>query len=316
MKSRSAGQRRPVSNVPRPAITAHAIAPQKIPQRDGSLTWFEGRWHRGDIPLITVNSPGAWLGQSVFDGARAFGGVAPDLDKHCARVIASARAFGLEPPLSAPEIERLAWEGIAQFPAETALYIRPLIWAGSGFITPDSGSARFALTLEALPLPEFTGFTACLSSFRRPAAETAPTEAKAGCLYPNVARAQREAEERGFDTSVVRDLDDAVAEFATANLFIVSGGVVLTPVANGTFLNGITRQRIIHLLARAGIRISERRIAIEDVLAADEVFATGNYAKIKPCVQVERRSYPVGPITARARELYFEWARGQRPRQH
>jgi branched-chain amino acid aminotransferase len=262
---------------------------------------------------MSLRSPAAWLGQSVFDGARAFEGVIPDLAKHCARVLESARLFGLDPPVAAAEIERLAWEGLARFPAGTALYVRPLIWAGSGFITPDSDSAQFALTLEPLPLPPFTGFTACLSPFRRPAPETAPTDAKAGCLYPNVARMQSDAERRGFDSAVVLDLEDNVAEFATANLFIAHGSKVATPAANGTFLNGITRQRVIGLLLGEGLEVEERRIGFPEVLAADEVFSTGNYAKVMPCVRIDERQYEIGPVVRKARDLYFAWARTQRP---
>jgi len=275
-------------------------------------TWYEGRWHQGDIPVMTVQSPAAWLGHSVFDGARAFDGVAPDLDRHCARVMESARLFGLKPPVTAAEIERLAWEGMAKFPPGTTLYIRPLIWAGEGFVLPDPDSTRFALTLEPMELPGFAGFSACLSPFRRPATDMAPTEAKAGCLYPNVARAQADAEKRGFETAIMLDPSGNVAEFASANLFIAKDGAVVTPAINGTFLNGITRQRVLKLLGEAGYSVEERRVTFADVLAADEVFATGNYAKVKPCIRVDERNYQTGPVATKARELYFAWARAGR----
>jgi branched-chain amino acid aminotransferase len=284
--------------------TAPAVA-----ETQSAITWFDGRWHQGDIPVMTVHSPAAWLGASVFDGARAFDGVAPDLARHCARVIESARLFGLKPPTTAAELERLAWEGMAKFPASTALYIRPLIWASTGFVIPDANSARFALTLEPMALPPFSGFSACLSPYRRPATDMAPTEAKAGCLYPNVARAQADAERRGFDAAIVLDPAGNVAEFASANLFIAKDGVVSTPAANGTFLNGITRQRIAKLLGEAGHRVEERRVTFAEVLAADEVFATGNYAKVKPCTRVDDRHYQAGPVARQARELYWAWAK-------
>lgn len=273
------------------------------------ITWYEGKWHTGDVAVMTVHSPAAWLGASIFDGARAFDGVAPDLDRHCARAVASAKYLGMNPPVTAAEIERLAWEGMAKFPKSVPLYIRPLIWAHTGFVVPDADSARFALTLEPMALPPFTGFSACLSPFRRPATDMAPTEAKAGCLYPHVARAQAESERRGFETAVMLDPAGNVAEFASANLFVAKDGAVATPAINGTFLNGITRQRVLKLLAEAGYRVEERRVTYAEVLAADEVFATGNYAKVKPCTRVDDRHYQAGPVATKARELYFAWAR-------
>ena len=63
------------------------------------LTWYEGRWHDGNLPVMGAADHGTWQGTLVFDGARAFEGVTPDLDRHCARLIRSAEAMGLAPPL-------------------------------------------------------------------------------------------------------------------------------------------------------------------------------------------------------------------------
>ncbi len=171
--------------------------------------------------------------------------------------------------------------------------------------------AKFALVIEERPLPENKGFKACLSSFRRPSPESAPTEAKASCLYPNVARALREAVGRGFDNAVTLDMNGNVAEFATANLFMVKDGVAHTPVPNGTFLNGITRQRVIRLLRDSGVEVVERTLTWAEVLDADELFSTGNYAKVSSCKQVEDRPLQPGPIAKKARDLYFDFSRSQ-----
>ena len=136
----------------------------------------------------------------------------------------------------------------------------------------------------------------------------APTEAKAACLYPNVARCLREAQAKGFETAVVLDPNGNVAEFAYANLFAVKDGVVHTPVANGTFLNGITRQRVIALLRGDGVEVIERSIDFADVLAADELFGTGNYAKVAPYTRIEGPGPTSRPDGRRARELYFKFA--------
>ena len=135
----------------------------------------------------------------------------------------------------------------------------------------------------------------------------APTEAKASCLYPNVARGVNEANEKGFDTGVMIDPVGNVAEFSYANLFVTQDEAVHTPAINGTFLNGITRQRIIELLRKDGIEVNERSIALEELTTADELFATGNYAKVMPCTRYEERNLQPGPMYKRARELYFRF---------
>jgi branched-chain amino acid aminotransferase len=279
---------------------------------DEGVTFVDGQWQTGNPRILSARSHAVWLSSVVFDGARAFGGVAPDLERHCARVVTSALVLGLKPTITGAEIEELVWHGIRRFPADAELYICPMFFAEEGFVVPDAESTRFALSIYNSPLPSPTGFTACRSSYRRPAKDMAPTEAKASCLYPNIARIGREAQDKGFDTAVVQDPNGNVAEFAYTNLFVVKDGVVHTPAPNGTFLNGITRQRIIKLLRETGVEIVERAIDFAELLSADEVFATGNYAKVQPCIRIEDRDFRQGALYAKARELYFEFARSTR----
>ena len=138
--------------------------------------------------------------------------------------------------------------------------------------------------------------------------ELAPTDAKASCHYPNSSRAIIDARDRGFDNPVMRDALGHVAEFATANIWIVRDGVAITPVPNGSFLNGITRQRLIQLMRDDGIEVQERTVEAGELLEADEIFNSGNYGKVQPVIQYEDRRLQPGPIYRRARELYWDFA--------
>ena len=106
----------------------------------------------------------------------------------------------------------------------------------------------------------------------------------------------------------MRDANGNVAEFTTANIFIVKDGVTYTPVPNGTFLSGITRERVIKLLRADGQDVVEASIPPADLVAADEIFATGNYAKVQPITRYEDRDLQPGPVFRRARELYWDFA--------
>ena len=86
-----------------------------------------------------------------------------------------------------------------------------------------------------------------------------PTNAKAGCLYPNNGRAILEAKSRGFDNALVLDMLGNVAETGTSNIFMVKDGHIFTPAPNGTFLSGITRSRTIDVLARLWLPHHTRR---------------------------------------------------------
>ncbi len=272
------------------------------------LTYFKGQWAEGNTPLFGAMDHSVWLGSSVFDGARAVRGHMPDLRLHLKRVVQSAQQLGLDCPYTVDEMEVLVREGVARFPSDAELYIRPLVYAADGFLIPDADKSGFALTLFDAPMPAFTGFSACLSTLRRPDASMAPTDAKASALYANTTRALREAKARGYDNAVVVDSKGNVAEFASSNLFLVTAaGEVVTPVPNGTFLAGITRARVMALLEESGVKVVERAVEPAELDTAVEIFSTGNYGKVTPCVRYEGRTLEVGPIATLARDRYFAY---------
>ena len=283
-------------------------------EANDTWTFFKGEWHPGNVMIAGPRTHAFWLGSSVFDGARAFENTTPDLDLHCARVNRSARKMGLEPSLSDEEITAIARQGVAKFGDHAELYIRPMYWAeqdGPLAVAPLAESTQFCLCLYTAPMPTATSFSLTTSTFARPTQAQAPVDAKAGCLYPNGARVLRQAREAGFDNALVLDAIGNVAETATANIFMARDGEVFTPVPNGTFLDGITRQRVIKLLEEDGVRVNQTVLSTTDFREADEIWATGNYIKVMPCSRFEQRDLQPGPLAARARELYWDFAHTQ-----
>lgn len=281
-----------------------------------SATWtfFEGEWREGNVAIMGPRTHGAWLGSVVFDGARAYDGAAPDLDLHMARVNTSAELFGLKPVVAHETWMALAHEGIERFDPGAALYVRPMYWAdvgSGGGVKFDLESTRWCLCLYESPMPGDRPVAVTLSPFRRPTLECAPVDAKASCLYPNNARALHEAAARGFDNCLLRDMLGNIAELANANVFLVKDGVVFTPAPNGTFLNGITRQRVIKLLRAAGQPVVEATLTHADFVGADEIFSAGNYAKVGAVTRIEDRPLAPGPVFRRAAALYDDFAHGR-----
>jgi branched-chain amino acid aminotransferase len=275
-------------------------------------TYFNGEWHDGDAMIMRAADHGAWLGSSVFDGARYVQGLAPDLHAHCARVNRSAEALMLRPTVTAEDMVQIVHDGLKSYPKDAAVYIRPMYWGIHGDITaivPQQDETGFAICLEEIPMaPDSASATLGRTRFRRPLLEDAVVNAKAGCLYPNNARMLVDVRSRGFTNALVADAIGNVAETATANIFMVRDGVVLTPVPNGTFLSGITRARHITNLRADGVDVRESVLSFQDFEEADEVFMSGNMNKVTAVTGVEDKSYQVGPVTRRVRELYWDWA--------
>ena len=199
-----------------------------------AIYWHDGQWTTDNPKLLGPADHAFWMASMVFDGARAFRGLTPDLDLHCQRVVRSAEdadeaaaRLGSDPgPVPA---------GRRQVPEGTELYIKPMFYCADGFLLPDADRTQFVLHVFKVPMPGEQGFSACFSSFARSWSNMAPTDAKASCLYPNGQRAIRDAANRGFDNAIMLDGDGNIAEFATSNLWIAKNGVVSTPVDNGTF---------------------------------------------------------------------------------
>ncbi|MGO4738259.1 branched-chain amino acid aminotransferase [Bosea sp. 2KB_26] len=275
-------------------------------------SWFEGEWHEGNPGIMGPRTHASWLASTVFDGARYFEDKAPDLDKHAARVNRSANALGLKATMSAEEIIAKTYEGAKKFAPGTALYVKPMYWGeadGLSTIMADPESTKFCLCLFEAPMPvPSNGFSVTQGAYRRPTLETMPTDSKAGCLYPNNARVLRAAKAAGFDNALVLDMLGNVAETATSNIFMAKDGVVKTPVANGTFLNGITRQRVISLLRQDGITVEETSLRYSDFEQADEIFISGNYSKVMPVSRIDNTALQPGPLFRKARELYMDFA--------
>ncbi|WP_299878313.1 branched-chain amino acid aminotransferase [uncultured Sulfitobacter sp.] len=282
-------------------------------------TYYNGAWHDGDQMIMTAADHGAWLGTTVFDGARLFDGLAPDVEAHCARINRSARALMITPTVETEDMIEIVREGLKSYGKDQAVYIRPMYWALAGDelgIVPREGATGFAVCLEEIPMaPPEAATTLTRTRFRRPVLEDNVVNAKAGCLYPNNARMMVEARSKGFGNALVADAMGNVAESASANVFMVKDGEVFTPIPNGTFLAGITRARHMSNMAQDGIKVHETVLSFDDFHDADEVFLSGNMMKVTPVKAFDDTTYGVGdnqnPITRRVREMYWDWAASQ-----
>ncbi|MFK7836642.1 MAG: branched-chain amino acid aminotransferase [Sulfitobacter sp.] len=283
-------------------------------------TFFEGAWHDGDIKTMNAADHGAWLGTTVFDGARLFDGLSPDLEKHCARINRSAEALMITPTVNTEEMVATVREGLASYARDQPVYIRPMYWALEGDelgIVPRAGATGFAISLEEIPMaPPEASTTLTRTRFRRPVLEDNVVNAKAGCLYPNNARMMVEARSKGFGNALVADAMGNVAESASANVFMVKDGEVFTPIPNGTFLAGITRERHMINIVADGMKVHEAVLSFDDFHAADEVFLSGNMMKVTPVAAFDDTQYGIGPnanpVTRRVREMYWDWAASER----
>ncbi|TQS73439.1 branched-chain amino acid aminotransferase [Rhodobacteraceae bacterium] len=275
-------------------------------------TFYDGAWHDGDQMVMRAGDHGLWQGSNVFDGARLFDGLVPDLEGHCARLNRSAEALMITPTVDPDHMVDIVREGLRPYGNDRAVYIRPMYWCINGSelgVAPAPNSTGFAICLEEVAMPPAEAMTTLTTtSFRRPVLADNVCDAKAGCLYPNNARMLVEAQRKGFGNALVQDALGNVAETASANVWMVKDGEYFTPIANGTFLSGLTRKRHMLNLRADGYTVHEAVLTLDDFRTADEVFLTGNFSKVQGVSAFDDVSYAYGSYTRKARELYMDWA--------
>jgi len=117
-----------------------------------------------------------------------------------------------------------------------------------------------------------------------------------------------EAYDEGAETTVLTDGDGHVVEGPGFNLFVLRGGVLLTPRTG--VLEGITRRTVLEIADALGLPVEVRAVRTEELRDADEVFATSTAGGVVPVCRVEGRPVGAGVPGATTRlvhERYWQW---------
>jgi branched-chain amino acid aminotransferase len=285
--------------------------------RDGWI-WFDGKlvpWREAEVHVLTH---ALHYASSVFEGQRAYGGEIFRLTDHSERLKRSARLLDFEIPWSVEQIDAACREVLAASGLKDA-YMRPLAWRGSEQMGVSAQKAKIHLAIAVWPWPAYFGEDAVrrglrldISTWRRPAPYTAPTESKAAGLYMICTLARHQAQAKGYDDALMFDWRGQIAEATGANVFFLRDGTLHTPTPD-CFLNGITRQTVMELARRRGIAVVERAIWPEELESFSEFFLTGSAAEVTPVASAGPWNFQVGELTMQLRQDYLDLANRRLP---
>ncbi len=274
---------------------------KRFDKRIGQI-WFDGKFVNWKEAKIHILSHGLHYGSCVFEGARIYNGKIFKLKEHTDRLFESANILGFNLPYSKKIINDVSNLLIKKQKIKNG-YLRPFAWRGSEMMAISAQNTTIHVALAAWemstyfnPQLKLKGIKLQTAKWRRPAANTAPTQAKAAGLYMICTLSKHEAEKKGFHDSLMLDYRGRIAESTGANIFIVKKGIIYTPIAD-CFLNGITRKTVINLAKKNNIKIYEKILYPKDLLKAEEIFLTGTAVEITPVSQIDNKKYKVGPIT-------------------
>jgi len=283
-------------------------------QRDGSL-WFNGALVPWKDARIHVLTHGLHYGSCVFEGERIYGGTIYRLKEHTARLFKSAEILGMKIPYSEDAINA-ACIAAAEVQGVKDGYLRPVAWRGSEMMAVSAQHTRIHVAVACWPWPSYfspaeklKGIRLDISQWRRPAPDTAPTQAKAAGLYMICTMSKHAAEAKGYADALMFDYRGLVAEATGANVFFVQDGTLITPIPD-CFLNGITRQSVIAIARARKIPVVERHIKPEELSGFSECFLTGSAAEVTPVSEIGPYRFKPGAITETLMNAYADQVRG------
>jgi branched-chain amino acid aminotransferase len=287
-------------------------------QRDGSL-WLDGKivpWREAKVHVL---SHGLHFASCVFEGERMYSGRIYKLDEHTKRLFHSAEILGIKIPYTEEEINRACYEAAAVQSIVDG-YVRPVAFrAAQTMPTVSAQKAGVRVAIAVWPWPSYfdpaeklKGIRLDISQWRRPAPDTAPTQAKAAGLYMICTMSKHAAEAKGYADAMMFDYRGLVAEATGANMFFVKDGRLHTPTPD-CFLDGITRRSVIALAKQRQIPVHERQITREELETFEECFLTGTAAEVTPVSEIGPYRFKPGKISETLMNDYAEEVRRPAP---
>jgi branched-chain amino acid aminotransferase len=278
--------------------------------RDGAI-WFDGKmipWREAKTHVLTH---GLHYASCVFEGERMYAGRIYKLQEHTERLFKSAEIMGMNIPFTVEEINQgtiAACEALG----EAYSYVRPVVYRGSEMMSVAAQRSTIHVAIAAWPWASYfdpaekmKGIRLDISDWKRPAPDTAPTQAKASGLYMICTMSKHAAEAKGYHDAMMFDYRGYVAEATGANMFFVQDGKLHTPIAD-CFLNGITRQSIMALARARQIPVVERHITRDELADFTECFLTGSAAEVTPVSEIGPYTFTPGQISETLMTAYAE----------
>ncbi len=294
-----------------------------------ALAFFRGQVVPLSEAKVSVTTHALHYGTAVFEGIR--GNWNADQDKlyvfrmreHYERLIQGCRIMMLDIPYNVDDLCDITIDLLQRCGYKEDLYIRPLAYKSEERVAnlklQELGSD---FTLIVVPFGAYIevdgAIRCCTSSWRRVDDTIIPPRVKISGHYVNSILAKTEATLSGFDEAIMLTQDGDVSEGSGENLFLVSNGVIHTPLVADNNLTGITRDSAMRIATEElGLDIVERRIRRSELYLADEIFLTGTAAHVTPVGELDMRPIGeggVGPITQKINDMYVDIIAGNNPK--
>jgi branched-chain amino acid aminotransferase len=261
---------------------------------------------------VSVFDHGLLYGDGVFEGIRAYNGRVFKLKEHIDRLFYSAKAILLDIPMTHAEVMKSTVETIRANNLRDC-YIRLIVTRGIGTLGLNPRNCKkpsviiIAGKIQLYPQEYYQRGLDIVTVPTTRNLHSAVNPAIKSLNYLNNILAKIEANNAGVEEAIMLNAEGFVAECTGDNLFIIKNGALLTPPLSAGALYGITRQTVIELAERLGVKVSEPNLTRYDLFNADECFITGTAAEVVPVVKIDGRLIGDGKPGALTLKLIQEY---------
>ena len=259
------------------------------------------------MPLLTH---GLNYGGFIFEGIRVYNSSPFLLQEHIERLINSAKLTCLKIDSNAEKLTKIALEIIDRNNLRDA-YLRPMVFRGGEHIelSPQGGEVITAFVSWEWPSvfdreTTLNGLSMKLTGVQRVGKNSIPPQAKVAGAYVPAVIARQQALDSGFQDALLLDDEGYLADATAANVFLVSEGKIVTPICD-KFLSGITRKVVREIASQSGIVVEERKVRVEELFKAEEVFLSGTAYEIQRVRSIDGHEFTGGKLASLVRESYL-----------
>ena len=288
--------------------------------KENEFIWQNGSLVKWKDAKVHVLTHALHYGSSVFEGIRVYktdkGGTFFRLDDHLKRLYNSAKIYHINIPFTIEILKDACKEVVNRNNLNNGAYVRPVAFKGYGEMgVAGMMDAPAECAIAAWEWGTYLGDKAlengvdvCVSSWNRVAPNTIPTLAKAGGNYLSSSLITMEARKNGYSEGIALNTEGYVSEGAGENIFIALDGELYTPPLSSAILAGLTRDTVLKIADKLGLKVSQESIPREMLYIADEIFLTGTAVEITPVKSVD--GYQVGngqrgPMTKKVQDEFF-----------
>lgn len=285
------------------------------PRNADILVYIDGELLPRAQAKVSVFDSAVQGGDAVWEGLRVYNGRIAELAGHLRRLQNSAKTLAFADVPSSDEVRGAIFETLAANGMRDNAHIRLTLTRGektTSGMNPrfnQSGCTLIVLAEWKPPVYSDAGISVITASTRRNTPECLDSKIHHNNLLNNIL-ASIEANVAGVDSAIMLDVNGFISETNDTNLFLVSGGKVLTPRADSC-LPGLTRKMILRICEDESIPAAERNLSLTELYTADEVFTSGTMGELTPVLEADGRIIAdgiVGTTTKRLQQLHRDYA--------